>query len=60
MAFPIDVAFLDSQGFIIRLVPAVLPGRVPWPVWGATAVLELGLNQGFELGLQRGEQLLFH
>lgn len=54
MRFPIDVAFLDSEGRAIKLVFGLRPWRTCGPVPGARTVLELPVGvlqaQGFEVG----------
>jgi uncharacterized membrane protein (UPF0127 family) len=40
MRFPIDVAFCAGDGRVLRVVPAVRPGRVSRVVWRARRVLE--------------------
>ena len=41
MRFPIDVLFLDKQGQVVRVVPAMAPWKHTPLVKGATVVLEL-------------------
>lgn len=41
MRFPIDVLFLDNQGRVVQMIPAMKPWRQSPFVKGAAAVLEL-------------------
>jgi uncharacterized membrane protein (UPF0127 family) len=45
MRFPIDVVFLDARGRVIRIAPAVPPGRLV-ACRGASAVVEVGAGAG--------------
>lgn len=55
MGRPIDVIFLDREGCILRILPALAPWRFsPW-VRGGHAVLEL--PAGAAAGLQPGDRL---
>ena len=59
MGYPIDVAFLEQDGRIMRLDEAVLPGRLMLSAWGAAGVLELSLGGAQRLQLAAGERLMF-
>jgi uncharacterized membrane protein (UPF0127 family) len=41
MRFSIDVAFLDGEGRVVRLMHSLAPWRATWFVWRARSVLEL-------------------
>lgn len=43
MKFPIDVAFMDSEGKLRRLVRNLRPGRVAF-CFGAASVVEMAVN----------------
>lgn len=40
MRFPIDLVFVDSKLRVRRTFARVEPGRLIWPVWGASSVFE--------------------
>lgn len=52
MRFPIDVLFLDRQGMVLHLIPAMAPWRFSPLIRPAHAVLELaaGASQGTAVG----------
>lgn len=41
MKFPIDLIFLNRKMEVTRTIPNVKPGRLIWPVWSASSVIEL-------------------
>jgi len=53
MAWPIDVVFVDKRGRVLRIVPALRPGRAAccWRAWG---VLELAAGETARLGWKQG------
>lgn len=57
MRFPLDVAFLDEAGRLLRLLATVPPGRI-CTCRGARAVLEASAGEGERflaaIGLRRG------
>jgi len=57
MKFPIDLVFIDADMVVKKTIAGVRPGRVVWPVWQATGVIEL--SEGFLQNnpLRIGEQL---
>ncbi|MBX2995111.1 MAG: DUF192 domain-containing protein [Bdellovibrionaceae bacterium] len=57
MAYPIDCVFLDSKMRVKSLVEDVRPGKVVWPQWGATSVIEMKSGRIKSLGLRVGDQL---
>ncbi|MCG6957649.1 MAG: DUF192 domain-containing protein [Gemmatimonadetes bacterium] len=59
MRFPIDVAFLDANGCVVSMKPALRPGRLVRGGRGTQATLELragGLAQG---DTRPGDPLIF-
>jgi uncharacterized protein len=56
MRFPIDVAFLDPDHRIVKLVPDMKPWRAT-SARGARAVLELAAGESERRGLRLGDQL---
>ena len=52
MRFPIDIVYLDRVGRVCHVREHVPPWRVPAPVRGADAVLELPAGAAQALGLQ--------
>ena len=49
MREPIDVIYLDRNGRVLSVEPAMEPGRVGWYIHGATCVLELPANRWSQL-----------
>jgi uncharacterized membrane protein (UPF0127 family) len=45
MRFALDLVFLDKQMVVVKTVKNVRPGRLVWPVWSASTVIEL--REGF-------------
>ena len=58
MRFPIDVAFLDREGRVLRTAESLRPWRATWPVRGARCALELPAGTLRRTGTQAGDQLL--
>jgi uncharacterized membrane protein (UPF0127 family) len=56
MRYPIDLAYLDGEGRVLRVVPRVAPLRVSARP-GARATLEMAAGAAQALGLQAGERL---
>ena len=54
MRFPIDVAFCDRSGVVLRMV-TLRPGRVARPVWRARFVLEAEAGAWARWGLRCGD-----
>lgn len=57
MRFPIDVAFLDSQGKVLFTLGDLKPWRLSRIVWGARSVLELPAGKLAETRTQLGDTL---
>lgn len=57
MRYPIDVAFLDHQGRVLRTVENLPPNRVTSVVWRARGALELPAGKLKESGTERGDLL---
>ncbi|VCU71583.1 hypothetical protein PIGHUM_03668 [Pigmentiphaga humi] len=53
MSYAIDVVFLDAQGRVLRLVPAMPPWRMAWCP-RAHSVAELAEGEARRLGWQPG------
>jgi len=53
MRFPVDVAFCDRSGVVLRVV-TMRPGRVSRPVWRARFVLEAAAGAWARWGLRCG------
>lgn len=45
MKFPIDLVFINRQMVVIKTFSGVRPGRIVWPVWRASSVIEF--SEGF-------------
>lgn len=45
MKFAIDVIFLNPEFVVVKTMSRVKPGRIIFPVWRASSVIEL--NEGF-------------
>ncbi len=58
MRFPIDVAFLDREGRVLRTVEPLRPWRATWPVRGGRSALELPAGTLRRTGTQPGDLLL--
>jgi uncharacterized membrane protein (UPF0127 family) len=56
MRFPIDVAFVDRDLRVIRML-TIAPNRITAPVWRARAVLEAEAGAFATWGLQLADQL---
>jgi uncharacterized membrane protein (UPF0127 family) len=56
--FPLDVVFLDKQGTVVRLLSALPPWRIVWPVRGAASVVELPAGTLRQNQIVVGQQLL--
>jgi hypothetical protein len=56
MGFPIDLAFLDRDGRVLRIVPRVRPLRMAARP-GARATLEMAAGAAAALGLRPGDRL---
>lgn len=56
MRFPIDVAFCDRDGVVIRSL-TMSPGRVSRPVWRARWVVEAEAGAMRHWGIEVGERL---
>lgn len=59
MRFPIDVIYLDREGTILRLTPAMAPARIgPVLTHGCHQVLELPAGTIEATGCQVGDHLV--
>jgi uncharacterized membrane protein (UPF0127 family) len=56
MRFPIDLAYLDGEMAVARVVEGLKPWRLSW-CRGAHAVLELSAGRAAEAGLAAGDRL---
>ncbi len=59
MRFPIDALFLDREGTIVRLFPALTPWQVTSLYPQAHSVLELPAGVAAASGTQVGDRLVF-
>ena len=59
MRFPIDCAFLDEQGTVLRIAARIRPWRLAQGVPGASGVLELAAGRLAASGTVEGDRLLF-
>jgi hypothetical protein len=57
MKYSIDCVFLDRQMNVKALVENVQPGKIVWPRWGATSVIEMKSGAIRKLGLKVGDRL---
>ena len=57
MRFPIDVAFVDAEGLVVRAYHAIKPWRVSSVVRGAKAAIELEPGALAKAGVERGNRL---
>ncbi|MGD8319690.1 MAG: DUF192 domain-containing protein [Gemmatimonadota bacterium] len=58
MLFPIDVAFLDAEGCVVSMIPALRPGRVVRGKRGTHATLELRAGGLEQTGTRPGDRLI--
>jgi uncharacterized protein len=56
MRFAIDVAFLDRDGAVVRIV-TMAPNRIGMPVWKARSVIEAEAGSFERWGLHRGDRV---
>jgi uncharacterized protein len=59
MRFPIDAVFLDRDARVLKVVPALRPGRIAGAA-RARAVLELPAGRAAAAGVQVGERLVIN
>jgi len=57
MRFPIDVAFVDGDGRVVRAYHGIRPWRVSRVVRGAKAAVELPAGTLARHGVERGSRL---
>lgn len=57
MKYSIDCVFLDKNLKIKTLLENVKPGRLVFPIWGASSVVEMKAGKIQQLGLRLGEGL---
>ena len=57
MKFAIDCIFLDSSLRVKKIVGNVVPGRLVFPIWGASSVVEVKAGVAAKLNLQAGDEL---
>lgn len=57
MKYAIDVVFLDRKLVVRAVKKNVVPGRVVWPNWHSTSVVEMKAGRAAELNLKPGDQL---
>ena len=59
MTMTIDVAFLDADLRVVKVIPAFTPFRICLPVRGAHSVLEGAAGMLERTGLREGVQLVY-
>lgn len=57
MRFPIDVAFLDSQGTVVAMYENLRPWRLTFIHFSAKSVLETAAGQMHKKKIQKGKVL---
>lgn len=57
MRFPIDVVYLDRDGRVVKVVPALKPWRMSFGGRRAKSTLELAAGEADRLGVVAGMQL---
>ncbi len=57
MRFPIDVAFVDQSGRILRMIHSMKPYRISPLVWNSAMVLEMPEGALRKSGTQVGDQI---
>jgi uncharacterized membrane protein (UPF0127 family) len=58
MRYPIDVAFLDAEDVVLKVVHGQRPGRVSPVAWRARRALELPAGRLLETSTEAGDRLL--
>jgi hypothetical protein len=59
MRFAIDIVFLDGDGRVVKVVPALKPYRVAFGGRGAHSALELPAGVAAERGIAVGDRLVW-
>ncbi len=59
MRFPIDVAFVDPSGRVLRMIHSMQPYRISPLVWNCAMVLEMPEGALSKSGTQVGDQIEF-
>lgn len=54
MRFPIDVVYLDREGFVVKVVPWLQPWRMSFGGRGAHSALEVVAGEAARLGISKG------
>jgi hypothetical protein len=57
MKFPIDCVFLDKNMKVKSIRTNIGPGRIVFPVWGASSVIELAAGVSNQRNIKVGDQL---
>jgi len=57
MRYPIDAVFVDADGRVTKIVPALRPWRVVWWARGARDCIELPVGAAQAAGIQEGDEL---
>lgn len=57
MKFSIDCVFVDRKLRVKAIYKNVKPGRLIFPVWGASSVFELSANAVDQLNIRVGDEL---
>ena len=56
MSYPIDVVYVDRDGCVLKVVPALAPWRLSG-CWGARTTLELAAGEAERLQLRPGSRV---
>lgn len=57
MKFAIDCVFMDKHMKVCAIVRDVKPGKLVWPIWKASSVIEMKAGLAERIGLTLGEEL---
>ena len=57
MRYPIDVAFLDKEDIVLKVVHGLRPGRISPVAWRARCALELPAGRLRETSTEPGDHL---
>lgn len=57
MRYAIDCVFVDRNLVVKNVVKAIPPGRMVWPKWRATSVIEMKAGRAEELQIREGDRL---
>lgn len=57
MNYAIDCVFLDSSMTVCSVIEDLRPGKMVFPQWGASSVIEMKSGRSRQLAIRKGDQL---